>query len=261
MNTSTTTFKTMDDLVFENRNHEYGAYKLRRKYDKHLSLALVLTISAFGLAMTTPEFFRGEEKKVESGPIVCTLGELIQPPPIAPVKPMEQIRIAPPPAPVIRNLAPVVVDRQVDEELPTNEEFIRPAVVSPNIGEGNYAYMDEVAFGDLAAEPEIDLVEKPFVVVENMPEFNGDLNKFLSKNIKYPEVAISQGIGGRVFLSFVIGKDGSISDIRVLKGISKECDEEAVRIVSKMPAWKPGKQSGRAVPVQFSLPISFQLNQ
>ena len=103
-----------------------------------------------------------------------------------------------------------------------------------------------------------------YQIVEVMPEFPGGVDKmmdYLSKSIKYPEAAKEKGISGRVFLSFVIEKDGAVSDVKVAKGIGKECDDEAVRVVKSMPKWKPGMQKGKPVRVSYMLPIFFKLDE
>jgi protein TonB len=95
-----------------------------------------------------------------------------------------------------------------------------------------------------------------------MPEFPGgmgELMKYLAENIKYPPLAKESGIQGRVFINFVVEPNGSISNVKVLRGIGGGCDEEAVRVVSKMPNWKPGKQRGKAVRVSYNLPVKFTL--
>lgn len=102
-----------------------------------------------------------------------------------------------------------------------------------------------------------------YQIVEVMPEFSGGMEKmmdYLSNNIKYPEEAKEKGISGRVFLSFVIEKDGSVSNVKVAKGIGKLCDDEAVRVVKAMPKWKPGMQKGKPVRVTYMLPITFKLD-
>ena len=104
--------------------------------------------------------------------------------------------------------------------------------------------------------------EQIFTIVEEMPSFPGgeaELFKYLGKNIKYPEMANSAGISGVVYVTFVVDKDGKIKDVKVLRGIGGGCDEEAVRVVKNMPAWKPGKQRGKSVTVQYNLPIRFTL--
>lgn len=102
----------------------------------------------------------------------------------------------------------------------------------------------------------------PFIYVEQMPEFPGGpraMFEFLSRNVRYPRLAQETGIQGTVFVSFIVEPDGSISNIKVLRGIGGGCDEEAIRLYSSMPRWKPGIQSGRAVRVQFSASVTFRL--
>lgn len=104
--------------------------------------------------------------------------------------------------------------------------------------------------------------EQIFTIVEDMPAFPGgeaELFKYLGKAIKYPQMAQDAGISGVVYVTFVVGKDGKISDAKVLRGIGGGCDEEALRVVRAMPTWKPGKQRGKPVTVQYNLPIRFTL--
>lgn len=105
-------------------------------------------------------------------------------------------------------------------------------------------------------------VEKPFTVVEQPPDFpGGDESrvKFLRENIKFPQMARESGIEGTVYVTFVVEKSGKISSVKVLRGIGGGCDEEAIRVIKQMPDWKPGKQNGQAVRVQFNMPIKFTL--
>lgn len=102
--------------------------------------------------------------------------------------------------------------------------------------------------------------EVPFVIVEQMPEYPGGeeaLFRFLSENTRYPTMARDAGIKGRVYLQFVVAKDGSITNIELLRGIGGGCDEEAIRVVGKMPKWIPGEQAGKKVPVIYRLPFNF----
>lgn len=114
--------------------------------------------------------------------------------------------------------------------------------------------------------PEIEeeeVVEQEiFQIVEEMPSFPGGEQKlieYVGKNVKYPQIARESGIKGRVFVSFVVEPDGSVSNVKVLRGIGGGCDEEAMRVVKSMPKWKPGKQRGKAVRVSYMLPVNFQL--
>ena len=109
---------------------------------------------------------------------------------------------------------------------------------------------------------EVERAEEVFQVVENMPEFpggNAELMKFLAKNIKYPAEAQQKGEQGRVMVQFVVGKDGKLSDIKIMRSISPTLDAEAIRVIKAMPTWKPGTQRGQAVAVKYTIPISFRL--
>ena len=106
-------------------------------------------------------------------------------------------------------------------------------------------------------------VEPPLSFAEQMPEFPGgaaSLNRWLSRNINYPDEALKLGLSGRVYLNFIVDKDGSISDINVIKGIDKLLDQEAIRVIAEMPNWKPGMQNGVPVRVSYTIYISFKMN-
>jgi protein TonB len=109
-----------------------------------------------------------------------------------------------------------------------------------------------------------EVTEEIFVVVEEQPEFpggNAAMMKFLSDNIKYPVIAQENGIQGRVITNFVVERDGSITDVQVVRGVDPSLDKEAVRVIQSMPKWKPGKQRGSPVRVRFTLPVVFRLQQ
>ena len=92
-----------------------------------------------------------------------------------------------------------------------------------------------------------------------MPVFPENIQKWLSKHVKYPQIALENGVQGKVFVQFVVEKDGSVSNIKVVRGVDASLDKEAVRVVSVMPKWKPGKQRGEAVNVKFTVPVAFRL--
>lgn len=119
--------------------------------------------------------------------------------------------------------------------------------------------MDEFKF--VKDEEEIE-EQQIFLVVENMPEFPGGeaaMYKFIGNNIDYPRMAKESGISGRVFVTFVVERDGSVTDVQIIRGIGGGCDEEAVRVIKAMPKWTPGKQRGKPVRVQYRMPIKFTL--
>ncbi len=115
---------------------------------------------------------------------------------------------------------------------------------------------------EVEEEPE-PVVEEIFDVVEENPEFIGGMAKlyeYLGKHIQYPEMAKENGIQGKVFVQFVVWKDGTIKDVKVVKGVHKTLDNEAMRVVKSMPKWTPGKQRGKSVNARFTLPIKFRIS-
>jgi|APHig6443718053_1056840.scaffolds.fasta_scaffold32436_2 periplasmic protein TonB len=156
----------------------------------------------------------------------------------------------PPPAPsmvlnIVENTAEIDDDISIDAEADENtqvEEYKAPVMKQ----------VDE----EVVEEQEI------FMVVENAPAFpGGDVArmKFLQDNIKYPQMARESGIQGTVYVTFVVERNGNVTDVKILRGIGGGCDEEAVRVVQNMPKWEPGKQRGKPVRVQFNMPIKFTL--
>jgi len=118
-----------------------------------------------------------------------------------------------------------------------------------------------IDFSPVDLPPEV-ITEGPILVADQMPTFPGGdeaLFKFLADNIKYPRIAVDEGITGRVYVTFVVDKDGSINDIKLLQGLPGGCSEEAIRVLSKMPKWSPGWHKGKLVSVQYNLPINFLL--
>ena len=128
------------------------------------------------------------------------------------------------------------------------------------------AEIDQTEVMEEYVAPEIEEEEvveaEVFTIVEEMPSYpGGDLKmyEYLGKNIKYPQIARESGIQGRVFVNFVVEPDGSVSNVKVMRGIGGGCDEEAVRVIKTMPKWKPGKQRGKAVRVTYTIPVVFKL--
>ena len=125
-----------------------------------------------------------------------------------------------------------------------------------------YFFRTDTQYFDIVAEKEVVETEI-FTVVEENPTFPGGDEariQFLTSNMKYPTMARESGIQGKVYVTFVVEKDGRVTDVKILRGIGGGCDEEAVRVVKAMPRWNPGKQRGKSVRVQFTLPIQFTLN-
>lgn len=156
----------------------------------------------------------------------------------------------PPPETVQADLIDIVEDNTLEEEVEfqSTEDEQKDAVII-NYGDGD-------GEGEVYAEDEI------FAVVEEMPSFPGGdaaLMSYISKSIKYPSIAQENGIQGRVICTFVINRDGKVTNAEVIRSVDPSLDKEALRVINNMPAWKPGKQRGKPVRVKYTLPIVFRL--
>jgi periplasmic protein TonB len=261
MKTEAVAARSWEDIVFENRNQAYGAYVLRKVHGKNVFIGLIITGIVILLIMFFPaivDFFKGEEVVEKAPPRKLVYTELSAPPPIdKPKPPPPQIQL-PKLQKVIKFVPPKVVKEEVVEEIPTIEEIKQNEVAAVEV-EGDAEVVFEEPVAAVVEEDE----NKIFMVVEQQPEFEGGyeaMMNFIRKNMRYPASARRMGIDGTVYVSFVVGKDGAINDVKVLRGISADCDKEAVRVVQAMPPWKPGKQNGKPVFVRFNLPIKFKLN-
>ena len=158
----------------------------------------------------------------------------------------------PPPAPKLTDLIEIVEDElSIDEELEIDD------VEADVENKSNYNFdYDGDSWGEEESDGEADI----FQVVEDMPQFpGGSVQKWIAKNVKYPMIAQENNIQGKVFVQFVIEKDGSVSDVKVARSVDPSLDKEAIRVVKAMPKWKPGKQRGKPVRVSYTVPINFQL--
>ncbi|MEX1239598.1 MAG: TonB family protein [Cyclobacteriaceae bacterium] len=250
-----------EDVVFENRNKAYGAYTLRTLYDRRVLMGGFLTIVIVALLFYSPDIialFKGEEVVEKVVPRKLVYTDLSAPPPIdKPKPPPPQVQL-PKLQKVIKFVPPKVVKEEVLEEIPTIEEIKQHEVAAVEI-EGP----TEVVFEEPVAEVVVEDENKIFTVVEQQPEFQGGyeaMMNFIKRNMRYPASARRMGVDGTVYVSFVVSKDGSISEVKTIRGISADCDNEAKRVVGMMPAWRPGKQNGKPVFVRFVLPIKFKLN-
>jgi periplasmic protein TonB len=261
-----------DDILFVNRNQAYGAYALRQAYRPTMWRALLIGSVLFLGTLQLPRLYalvKPTSQKVMTEVTIYELPKDVpnEEPPITPPPPAEPL----PSVSTVRNLIPEVVADAPDDvvEVATVEE-LEHATSGETTQEGT---------GDieLIAPPEEPsgpskteiAIEKPdpekeawFITVEQDPEFPGGqeaLVRFLSQNLRYPTAAANANIEGKVFVSFTVNTDGTITDAQVLKGLGFGTDEESLRVVKAMPRWKPGRQSGRAVRVRYNLPITFML--
>ena len=263
------------DLVFEGRNQAYGAYKLRKGTTKRnvwsiIIVALAAVLLFLGLQLQkmaqanktventqAVQLARLQEKKKEAK---VEKKEVIR---TEPEKVVEQVKSS------VKFTAPVIKkDEEVKEEDEIKLEEVEKSTKA--IGSFNVEGNDEVGGAVLKAKEDIKAPEPPkheeetktFTVVEQMPLFPGGdaaLMAYLRDNIHYPTVAAENGVQGRVVVGFVVERDGSITDVNVLRSVDPSLDREAMRVVKGMPRWTPGKQNGSAVRVKYQVPVTFRL--
>jgi protein TonB len=173
------------------------------------------------------------------------------------------------------NLGQLNLDDLEEEIIPITKQEIKPPPPPPpppeviEIVEDEVEIEDELEIEDTESDEDemIEIEEESddefFMVVENMPEFpGGDLGlmKYIQKNVKYPPIAKEYNITGKVYISFIVDKSGSVTNVKIARGVDKNLDAEAMRVVKSLPKYKPGKQRGKAVRVMFTIPINFTLN-
>lgn len=259
------------DLVFEGKNKKYGAYYLRKTSSKrHIKALIIVAILGF-VAVLLPTLIKSvlPEKKAEEMEIGPVELSALQEQEVPEENKVEQFQAPPPPIlnASIKFTPPVIKkDEEVaDQEIITQEELTdSKATISVATVEGvtDGTGVDISTLIDNKVVVQEEKKEEIFTHVEQMPEFPGgqtELMKYLYDRIKYPVIAQEQGIQGTVVLRFVVGKDGSVSDVQVQRSLDPSCDKEAVRVVKSMPKWVPGKQNGRPVLVYFTLPVRFKL--
>ena len=248
-----------DDIVFEKRNKEYGAYTLRKKYNRNVLIALLIGTVLIATAIITPYLNAkaAESKaKAEERQVIVEMENLDQPAEtVAPPPPPP-----PPPQDVVQQAAyvpPVVVD-----SIKPEDEVQLMTADQAAIEVQDQEVVEEIAIVAEEIEEEEDENAEPFVVVEEMPMFPGGdpaLLAYIAEHTNYPEVAKENNIQGRVIVRFCVTSKGGVNQVSVLKGVDPELDKEAIRVVESLPAFKPGKQGGKPVPVWYMVPITFTL--
>ena len=266
------------DLLFENRNKEYGAYVLRHQTGTRNIMSIIAVLILFAIAMAfmvaknAIDDYRAKNMPHTQVVELTPWNDKKTEPKVERVEPIREEKIEQIVEKVkssIKFIAPIIKkDSEVDpkDEMKTQEEIMSSKVA---VGFANVIGNDESA--DVLRSKTLLVTEpvKPkeeentvFEYVEQMPSFpggTGALMQYLSKNIKYPPFAEENNIQGRVICTFVVERDGSVSDIRIAKSVDPSLDKEAVRVVSAMPRWIPGRQNGQMVRVKYTLPVTFRL--
>ena len=257
-------------LVFENRNKEYGAYDLRQHYAGNMVKAMGITFFSIALICgaciilkTTPAVLHNQEKVTTVTLSTITIKHPVvipkrQTAPIAPVKPLTAVKT--------QQFTPFVVKPDPETINPPANIDLKGAIgQTTTSGKDNSSnVMPAETNTNTTAQPATDDAIHLPVGLDVMPEPVGGEKawaKFLGKNLRFPPAAQDDGVNGRVILSFIIEKDGSLSNIVVEQGAGHGFDEEALRVLKLAKAWKPGMQNGQPVRVRYSIPINFQLSE
>ena len=262
------------ELVFAGRNQAYGAYQLRQTTGKRNIWAIVFVAAVAALAyvgLAAYNSYQEQQKARFEAEMEASLLEAKKEAKVE--KKTEQPKIEVQKVERVKSsvaFTPPVIKK--DDEVKPEEEMKSQDELNESktaIGAFDVKGNDEAGGTVLKAVEEIAAPEPPkeeeakvFDVVEQMPSFPGGqaaLMQYLAKNIKYPVVAEENGIQGRVIVTFVVGKTGAISNVQVAKGVDPSLDKEAVRVVSSMPNWIPGKQNGQSVNVKYTVPVMFKL--
>jgi protein TonB len=263
-------------MVFEGRNLEYGAYQLRKNTGRR-NIISILVLAAIAIALQIGLSLKNMTANRSAGRTAMTsvYDVSLLPKPKKDVK-VDRKNIEIIPEKVIdkpRNSLKFTPPRIMKDDLVKEEDMLRTQddVMKSNAAIGSF----DVTGGDdkvgeivkshdaiTQTAPKIEETNEPLTIVEQMPAFPGGntaLMQYLVKNVKYPIIAIETGISGRVVISFVVERDGSISNVKVMKSVDASLDKEAMRVVSSMPKWIPGRQNGNTVRVRYQVPVSFRL--
>lgn len=267
------------DIVFADRNQAYGAYALRKSTGRRnviAILAVILLAIACQIGLSIKNKIDEEAAKRAAMNQVTELSALTQQKKKEPkverkqlVRQEEVQKVVEKVKSSVKFTAPVI--KKDDEVKPEDELKSQDEIMKSGAAVGAFDVVGNDESGEVLKAKEVIAQEpvkpkeednKVFDVVEQMPSYPGgmgELMAFLSKNIKYPVIAEENGIQGRVICTFVVERDGSITDVKVAKSVDPSLDKEAMRVIKSMPHWIPGKQNGSAVRVKYTLPVTFRL--
>ena len=251
--------ENFNELVFEHRNKAYGAYVIRKSYHENVSKSLLLSTLFFsllvliGVALSNknlPKIKLAPLQKLDS--IFSTEFTVTPPEKLKPIEPLKTKEL---PKPKTDITTVEASDKKVETSLKPNETLTIKK-------DGDVKGKDSVPPTEIL--PVINTTagngpSEPLKWASEMPEFNGDLSGYLTHKLRYPTLAVELRTQGTVYLSFVVEKNGEIGDVQILRGVPDGCTEEAIRVVKSMPKWKPGKNNGVPVRVQYNIPVKFKL--
>jgi protein TonB len=271
-------FQDLLELIFELRNKAYGAYFLRRNYQRYLTRATAITASLLLLVLVIPIISASEEREKRPDERVVVI--------LPPVPPLEPDKVPPPPPPMPKVVQP---KQQIKTQAFLPPSLRRDSDVAQenpppvddslkNVRIGSFTRPGQAPDGpEFTDNPDttgswllrrVVVAPKPvtrdtvFEYVEQMPEFPGgreELLRYLQKNTQYPEIARTSGIEGTAQVRFVVDEEGNVSQAAIVRDPGGGCGKEALRVIKSMPRWKPGKQNGKKVKVWYTVPVRFKI--
>lgn len=264
----------LDDIVFANKNRDYGAYLLRKHYARHISFALflsvliftVFSVSSIILNHTDPGKIGGKSVSVPIDIQIFTAVKDDAPKPV--VRSVENTAALL--KPMVKFMVPKLVDYDPSEDksMPTTDQLLK-ALPGLENRQGDINGSDFIITSDVPKTSVNSTIvdnapvrDEPITFAEVMPAYPGgesELLSFISQNVRYPEIAKKACVEGKVLIEFVVEKNGSLSNLHILKSIGAGCDEEALRVCRLMGLWHPGQQNGKAVRVKMVMPFLFRL--
>jgi protein TonB len=259
-----------NDLVFEHRFKEYGAYQIRKDYASTVLWALLFVFGGISVSIVVPKlFFNTTETEIVppivADPTVFLIEKEID---LTPKVEIPVEKIDPPKTDVMKTekftANTTVVDEKVSTEIKTQDDLLKTTVSNVTQDGKKEDGTEIIETNTITDATDLGTINKPYVGVEEMPSFIGGENalfEYLQKNTTYPASSKDLRIMGKVYVQFVVAPDGSVQKAIIARGVKggKELEAEALRVVKNMPKWVPGKQNGVPVFVQFTLPVNFVL--
>ena len=253
------------EMLFQNRNQKYGAFQLRKENGLRHLYGILIALGIFLTVLWAPNLYKKDSDKIieKTGEVILTIFTIDRPDAPKEIvidKPMPKLKQT------IMFTPPRITNEPFDEtkEMKTQQDVIESgsaiSLFDVPVGSDDGEDLVNVINNQIVEKPNIN--DTPLEFAAQMPEFpggNAALGTFLRNSLKYPIIAQEAGIAGMVLISFVVNRDGSISNIRVARGVHPSLDNEAIRVVQSMPDWIPGKQNGETVRVYHTVPINFVL--
>ena len=271
--------KEWRDIVFEGKNKDFGAYEMRKKSDGRHNKAMIIVLIAvviifFALRLVNLALEQAAANIVDEASqeiVQVDMGEQEEPEEEEEIVQIEEEKPEALPEEILNTMKVTELQIANDEDVKAEDEIksqdelqeSQTAFGSTDFDKGTddlnvvREHKDEII-----VEKKEPVKEEVFVAVEQMPQFPGgdaELMKFLSKNIKYPTMAMENNIQGRVVVQFVVTKTGAIGEVKVIRSVDRDLDREAIRVCKSLPNFIPGKMNGQAVNVWYTLPVNFKL--